>query len=241
MDPNKGLWLLLAVAITTVLLSPTQRGSDAPSHAAPGASGAPSAAAPASAMRPVNTATDGRTIHVTPLESRMVSVSSLDNASSRLASHEREFIAAAAVTMAYEARMAELASRQASDPQIGEYAAELKANRWAFRDELAAFIETRDGPPLPGELTRDQQKRLDALGRAVGQEFDRRFVQSVGAGEQQGTVRLFEAASRSVRNPTLKAWVDKTLPALRTQLAQAEALRKPVIARSDGPPKVALR
>ena len=234
MDPNKGLWLMLAVAITTVLLSPGQRDADSPS-------GTPNAAAPSAVGRAVNTATDGRTIEVNPLESRMVTVSSLDDASSRLTGNERDFIAAAAVTMAYEARMAELASRQATNPQISEYAAELKANRWAFRDELAAFVETRDAPPLPGQLTRDQQRRLDALGRATGQEFDQRFVQSVGAGEQQGTVRLFEAASRSVRNPTLKAWVDKTLPALRTQLAQAQALRNPVLARSDGPPLVALR
>ncbi len=51
MDPNKGLWLLLAVAITTVLLSPGQRGSDAPPHTGQGASGTPTSAAQSPATR----------------------------------------------------------------------------------------------------------------------------------------------------------------------------------------------
>jgi len=46
----------------------------------------------------------------------------------------------------------------------------------------------------------------------------------VGIADHEAAVARFTAAGRDVRDPSLKAWIDKTLPALQAHLQEARQL-----------------
>ena len=62
------------------------------------------------------------------------------------------------------------------------------------------------------------------LGKKNGEEFDRAYVREVGIKAHEKDIKMFEHARKDVKDAELKAWVDKTLPALREHLAAAEKL-----------------
>jgi putative membrane protein len=62
------------------------------------------------------------------------------------------------------------------------------------------------------------------MAKLDGEKFDRKFAHEVGMDGHSEDVEAFEKASRNVKLAQLKAWVDKTLPTLRAQLAAAAKL-----------------
>jgi len=77
---------------------------------------------------------------------------------------------------------------------------------------------------LPAAPPRALRKDIEKLGKKSGAEFDRDFVREVGIKAHEKDVKLFEKASKDVKDAQLKAFVDKTLPVLREHLAMAQKL-----------------
>lgn len=136
---------------------------------------------------------------------------------------ESHFIAVAAGAGMYEVEAARLALSRASSPQVRSYAQMLLDQHTAANKELMALVSSKGHRVAPGLPTELQQKISD-LSRMNGTDFDRDFVKMTGVQDHTATIAEFEKARASVGDRDLRAFIDKSLPVLRTHLQQAQDL-----------------
>jgi putative membrane protein len=137
---------------------------------------------------------------------------------------DRKFIEDAANSGMFEVQVAQLAASKATDPAVKSFAAMLVDHHTAANNELVKIANGR-GIELPAAPKRALRRDIEKLGKKDnGEEFDREFVRKVGIDAHEKDIKLFEKASKSVKDPELKAFADKTLPVLREHLAAAAKL-----------------
>ncbi len=153
----------------------------------------------------------------------------------KVAKADRQFIEKAAGSGMFEVEAAQLATTKARSPDVKSYAGMLVDHHTKANDELikianARSIELPPGPP------RAMRKEVEDLGKKDAKDFDKAFLREIGVKAHEKDVKEFEKASKDVKDPELKAFVDKTLPLLRDHLAQARKLEGGGDAASMGGP-----
>jgi putative membrane protein len=142
---------------------------------------------------------------------------------SQIARGDRKFIEEAANSGMFEVQVSQLAASKATDPQVKSYASMLVDHHTAANNELVKIANAR-GVELPAAPKRALRKDIESLGKKSGAEFDRNYVRNVGIKAHEKDIKLFQKASKDVKDAELKAFVDKTLPQLREHLAAAQKL-----------------
>ncbi len=141
----------------------------------------------------------------------------------KVARGDRKFIEEAAGSGMFEVQVAQLAVSKATDPQVKSFASMLVEHHTAANNELVQIANDRR-VELPAAPPRGKRKDIEKLGKKSGAEFDQAFVREVGIRDHEKDIKLFEKASKDVKDSQLKAFVDKTLPTLREHLAAARKL-----------------
>ena len=141
----------------------------------------------------------------------------------KIAGGDRKFIQNAAASGMFEVQAAQLASTKATDPAVKSFASMLVDHHTSANNELTKLANAK-GVELPAAPPRAMRRDIEQLGKKTGQEFDRDFVRNVGIKAHQKDVKLFQGASKDVKDPELKAWATKTLPTLQQHLAQAQKM-----------------
>ncbi len=141
----------------------------------------------------------------------------------KLARSDRKFIEDAAASGLFELQAAQLAATKATDPAVKRYATQLADHHGAANSELMSLANSL-GLELPPAPKRAMRNEIEKLGKKTGPEFDREFVQNVGVKEHEKDIKAFQKAAKDVKDPQLKAWIDKTLPVLQQHLAAAQNL-----------------
>lgn len=144
-------------------------------------------------------------------------------AQSQIARGDRKFIEEAAGHGMFEVQIAQLAAAKATDANVKSYASMLVDHHTAANNELVKIANAR-GVELPAAPKRALRRDVEKLGKKNGEEFDRDFVRQVGVKAHEKDIKMFEKARKDVKDPELKAFVDKTLTSLREHLAAAEKL-----------------
>ncbi len=144
-------------------------------------------------------------------------------AKSSIARGDRKFIEEAANSGMFEVQVAQLAAAKATDPKVKSFASMLVDHHTAANNELVKIANGR-GVELPAAPKRALRRDIEKLGKKNGEEFDRDFVRNVGLKAHEKDIRMFRKASKDVKDPELKAFVDKTLPTLQDHLAAAQQL-----------------
>jgi predicted outer membrane protein len=143
----------------------------------------------------------------------------------RMTAQQREewrFLKDAAATSRFESEAAHLALARSSDAGVRSFAATLINHHASAGNELVHMLHARGmAPPM---LANDQRKTLNRLGKLQGAKFDREFMAEVGLRYQQDDVQYFEKARLVAAEPSLKGWIERSLPTLRYNLATAERL-----------------
>jgi len=145
------------------------------------------------------------------------------NKDDKLARGDRKFIEEAAGSGMFEVQVAQLASTKASSPEVKGFANMLVKEHTMANNELTQLANSKK-VELPAAPPKSKREDVEKLGKLSGSEFDQKFVREVGIKDHQTDIKKFEKASKDVKDPELKAWVDKTLPHLRQHLAAAEKL-----------------
>jgi putative membrane protein len=83
---------------------------------------------------------------------------------------------------------------------------------------------------LPKEPSAEQKAALEKLKASTDADFDRTYAEMM-VSDHKKTIALFEGFSKSGTHADLKAFVNNTLPGLRTHLKHAEDLAKAVGAK----------
>lgn len=143
--------------------------------------------------------------------------------STKIARGDRKFIEEAAASGLFEVQAAQLASTKATDPAVKSYATRLADQHASANSELTQLANSL-GLELPPAPKRAMRNEIEKLGKLTGAEFDREFVRQVGVKEHEKDVKTFQKAAKDVKEPQLKAWIDKTLPVLQQHLSQAQNL-----------------
>lgn len=141
----------------------------------------------------------------------------------QLARADRKFIQDAAEGGMFEVEAAQLASSKASSPDVKNFATTLVKDHTNANNELVQLANSKK-VELPAAPPRAKRNDIEKMGKLTGTDFDQRFVREVGIKDHQKDIKDFENASKKVKDPELKAWVDKTLPTLREHLAMAQKL-----------------
>lgn len=143
--------------------------------------------------------------------------------SARIARVDRKFIEQAASSGLFELQAAQLAATKATDPAVKTYATQLADHHSVANSELMTLANSL-GLELPPAPKRSMRNEIEKLGKKSGPEFDREFVRNVGVKEHERDLKAFQKAAKDVKDPQLKAWIDKTLPVLQQHLAAAQNL-----------------
>ncbi len=136
---------------------------------------------------------------------------------------DRGFIKEAAVDGMYEVEAAQIAARQASDPEIKAFAERLVKDHSAANDELKQLASARN-IELDSKLPMTKRRAVDNLSKESGSEFDRDFITKAGIKDHESDIKKFEKASRDADDPEVRAWAQKILPTLREHLSMAQNL-----------------
>ena len=136
---------------------------------------------------------------------------------------DRKFIETAVGAGMFEVQVSQLAASKATDNNVKSFAGMLVDQHTAANNELVKIANAR-GVELPPAPKRSLRRDIEKLGKKDGAEFDRDFVREVGIKAHEKDIKLFEKASKDVKDPELKAFVDKTLPVLRDHLVAAQKL-----------------
>ncbi len=143
--------------------------------------------------------------------------------SEKVARGDRKFIEEAASSGMFEVQVSQLAASKATDANVKSYASMLVDHHTAANNELVKIANAK-GVELPAAPKRALRNDIEKLGKKSGAEFDRDYVRNVGIKAHEKDIKLFQKASKDVKDAELKAFVDKTLPVLQQHLAQAQKL-----------------
>ena len=139
----------------------------------------------------------------------------------RMSGADRAFMLKAAGAGLYEVEVSRLAADKAESAEVKKYASMLVDDHTKANAELTALAEAR-GVKLPAQPPADKRERLTRMGTMSGAAFDQAYVKQVGIGDHKADITMFEKASRTGKDPEIKAWVDGKLPTLREHLAAAQ-------------------
>jgi putative membrane protein len=142
----------------------------------------------------------------------------------RVSDAERAFMTRAAAGGLYEMEVSRLAAERATSPRVRAYARMVaQRDAWSI-DELSALMRAKGVQP-PAALAADKATKLQRLAALKpSANFDLGYVRVVGVEDQSANIALFEQARAQARDRDLRAWIDRMLPLLRSQLAIARDL-----------------
>jgi putative membrane protein len=148
--------------------------------------------------------------------SALVATSLLIGASANgqsLSAEEQQFVKKAAAGGLAEVKLSELANDRASDQKVKDFAVQMVTDHTQANNELKPIAESNK-IPVPTKLKGESEVAYQRLEKLSGSKFDAAYIK-VMVSDHDKTVSAFEDASSKVKNPDLKAFIDKTLPVLR--------------------------
>jgi putative membrane protein len=142
----------------------------------------------------------------------------------QLARADRKFIEDAAEGGMMEVQVGQLAESKATDPSVKNFGETLVKDHTKANNELVQLANSKH-VDLPAGPSHGERRDIEKMGKLSGKDFDKKFV-AMGVKDHEKDIKKFEKASGKVKDPELKAWIDKTLPTLREHLAMAQKLEK---------------
>ncbi|CAN7361407.1 DUF4142 domain-containing protein [Rhizobacter sp. LjRoot28] len=145
-------------------------------------------------------------------------------AASRLAREDASFLKQAAQNGHTEVEGSKLAATKATTEPVKTFAQKMVDDHTKTNTELAALASSK-GVDVPTEPSVAQKAKLKLLSAADGADFDRRYADMLGVKAHEDTIKLFQKAASGAKDPEVKAFAEKTLPALKEHLEMARKLK----------------
>lgn len=146
-----------------------------------------------------------------------------ENAASQLAAKDEKFVRDAVQGNLREVRMGELARERGGRAEVKEFGRTLAGDHSRSGADLKA-LAARKNIQVAEQLDPAHSRGLEELGRLSGSDFDKTFL-SEAVRDHKKDISEFEDASKTAKDPDVRAFADRTLPTLRTHLERAQALQ----------------
>lgn len=159
---------------------------------------------------------------------------------SSLSRADHDFVLKASMGGQMEVELGRLAQDRAQNDEVKRFAARMVTDHGRVNDELRTLAATKglalpasgDGDAAPGTGKRDAAARNDAgspqrelqrLQAVSSANFDREYMKAM-VSQHKTDVALFQKAGASAQDAELKAFAQRTLPALQEHLQMARSL-----------------
>lgn len=139
---------------------------------------------------------------------------------------DRKFLETAAKDGLAEVELGQLASQRAESPEVKQFGQRMVQDHGKANDQLKQLAQSK-GMEVPTETDKSHQKKMEKLQKLNGAAFDKQYMDDM-VKDHKKDVKEFEKASKSAKDPDVKAFAAKTLPTLQSHLQQAESLEKSV-------------
>jgi putative membrane protein len=143
-------------------------------------------------------------------------------ADAKLSHGDKEFIEDAAKGGMFEVQSGQLAAQKGSDQSVKDFGNKLAQDHGKANDELKQIAEAK-GVKIPEKDSWGDRHEMSKLQKLSGPAFDREFAQHA-VKDHEKDIKKFEKAATDLKDPDLKAWAEKQLPALKEHLALAQKL-----------------
>lgn len=123
-----------------------------------------------------------------------------------------------------EVQLGKVAQDKGSDPRVKEFGKMMVDHHTKANDELKAIAADKNItlPATPGE---DMEKNIADISSKSGKDFDKAYIKQM-VKDHEKTVKLFEDGQKNVKDAEIRAFIDKTLPVLKSHLDQIRNLDK---------------
>lgn len=152
-----------------------------------------------------------------------VAAFSLITATSALARSDADFMKQAAQNGAAEIEASKLAQQKAQNAEVKAFAEKMVADHTKTSEELKALAATKK-VTLPDGPSMKQKGELKMISAGDDAKFDARYTKTFGVKAHEDTIKLFQEAADRATDADVKAFAQKTLPALKEHLDMARAL-----------------
>jgi putative membrane protein len=143
-------------------------------------------------------------------------------ADAKVAGDDASFMKGVAIVGMAEVKLGELAAEKAGNADVKEFGSMMVTDHGKANEALKA-LATSKGVELPADLDAKHKSAYAKLSKLSGAEFDKEYISEMVKGHKKA-VSDFEKASKSAKDPEVKAFAEKTLPTLQHHLERAEAL-----------------
>lgn len=149
-----------------------------------------------------------------------------DKAMGELAGADKDFLENAAQSGHFEIEGSKLALEKSGNADVKTFAQKMIDEHGKVGAALAALAKQKgyDAPTGPSLMQQAKLKTLDMSDDG----FDKRYAEMVGVTAHEDAVTLFRKASEEAKDPDVKAFAAKTLPALKEHLTASRALQSKV-------------
>jgi putative membrane protein len=141
-----------------------------------------------------------------------------------LAPIDKSFLQQAAENGHAEVSAGRLALTKARNPKVRDFAQRMVDEHSKVGEELRtlAAAKQQELPTEPSMLQKGKEMIIAGLG---DETFDRRYLNQMGVEATKSAIPLYEKTALESRDPEVKAFASKHLPALREQLQAAQDLK----------------
>jgi len=140
-----------------------------------------------------------------------------------LARTDENFLEAAAHAGHTEIEGSKMAQTKAASGDVKSFAEQMIKDHTKVGDELDQLAASKN-VKVPTEPSLTQKTKLKLLGVYDGANFDKHYASEIGVSAHEDTVKLFRKASQEAKDPEVKAFAEKNLPALEHHLEMAKTL-----------------
>jgi putative membrane protein len=142
----------------------------------------------------------------------------------KLSHDDQEFFKKAAVAGMTEVEAGKIASTQASDPEVRNFAQQMVTDHSGANDQLKA-LASKKGVSLPAGPGHEEQEALAKLKAKSGHDFDEEYMERM-VKDHHDAVDLFKETAEDSKDPDIKEFASKTLPTLQHHDEMAKDLEK---------------
>lgn len=143
---------------------------------------------------------------------------------STLSAEEKDFAVKVAQGGIAEVNGGTTAAQKATSGDVKNFGNRMVSDHGKANDELRT-LATNKGISLPADTDDEHKKKLDELNKKSGAAFDKAYMTDMVEDHEHDVAEL-KKAQASVKDPDLKAWVDKTLPVIEDHLKMAQDINK---------------
>jgi putative membrane protein len=139
---------------------------------------------------------------------------------------DKDFLTKAHGMCQTELKISELAEKQATNPMVREFAAEVVKDHQKFADELSTHAKNHR-VATSTELSKDGQAEVDRLSKLQGAEFDKEYIAQV-IKDHEKAIEFCQGQVNNGTAPELKKCSQERLTILNEHLNRAKEIAKSI-------------